>query len=119
MNWYLVKLVFQVVNGGHSPAQFDEQLRLVRADEVAWAMEKASVLGWLEQTTFKSSYAMKVTWKFAGVADIQKVNRLEDGVQLFSTTVQPDCPHEYLEAIKLNAMKAADMLKEEECAEVA
>ena len=36
MKWYLVKIVYQVVtgDGAHSP-QFDEQLRLIRADELA------------------------------------------------------------------------------------
>jgi hypothetical protein len=36
MKWYLAKFVYQVIsgNGNHSP-QFDEQMRLIRADEFA------------------------------------------------------------------------------------
>jgi len=43
MKWYLAKFVYQVIsgNGNHTP-QFDEQMRLIRADEFAWAKEKAS-----------------------------------------------------------------------------
>jgi hypothetical protein len=34
MKWYLAKFVYQVVSGnGSHVAQFDEQLRLIRADE--------------------------------------------------------------------------------------
>jgi len=46
MNWYLAKLIFHVMSGEgtHTP-QFDEQWRLIRADEVSWAYEKATVLG--------------------------------------------------------------------------
>jgi|JI9StandDraft_1071089.scaffolds.fasta_scaffold252177_2 hypothetical protein len=112
MNWYFVKLVFQIVSDSGT-AQFDEQMRLIQADELAWAVEKASVLGWLEESTFKSSYSKQVTWKFIGVADIHKLTGLEDGTQLCSATVQPDCPKEYLQLIELNRVKALAMIAEE------
>lgn len=114
MNWYLVKLVFQILNGNTS-AQFDEQLRLVWADEADWAVEKASVLGVLEQTTFKNIHGVEVELKFIDVADIQKVSKLSDGVQLFSATVEPRCPNEYKMALVLNATKALHLIKAEEC----
>lgn len=43
MNWYLVKLVFQIIGEHVTKPQFDEQLRLIRADEVEWALESACV----------------------------------------------------------------------------
>lgn len=104
MNWYLVKMVFQIVNGNNR-AQFDEQLRLVKADEITWASEKASVLGWLEQTTFKSNQG-EVEWRFIGVAEIQQVGGWEDGMQLWSTTSEMDNESEYINLVKTNSAKA-------------
>ena len=104
MNWYLVKLVFQIVNGNNR-AQFDEQLRLVKADEITWASEKASVLGWLEQTTFKGKHGM-VEWRFIGVAEIHQVGAWTDGMQLWSTTSEADNENEYINLEKTNSAKA-------------
>lgn len=113
MNWYLVKFVFQIMNGAKSTVQFDEQLRLVRADEAEWALEKANVLGWLEQSSFKSGYGSQVAWKFAGIADIQNINRLYDGAQLHGNTVEPECMLAYLKTMEVNRAKAVQLLKEE------
>ena len=34
MNWYLTKIVYQIICGeGNHTAQFDEQLRLIAADD--------------------------------------------------------------------------------------
>ena len=46
MNWYLAKIIYQVISGDglHTP-QFDEQFRLIKADELEWAWEKAQVVG--------------------------------------------------------------------------
>lgn len=115
MNWYLVKLIFQIIrgNGNHTP-QFDEQLRLVRADEAAWAIEKAHVLGWLEQSDFESTEGEKIIWKFIEVADIQKLTNLEDGAHMQSTTVEPLCSKEYLHQVSLQATKAQALIRQEE-----
>ncbi|QLH34068.1 MAG: DUF4288 domain-containing protein [Cyclobacteriaceae bacterium] len=113
MNWYLVKLVFQIIGEHVTKPQFDEQLRLIRADEVEWALEKARVLGWLEQTAFENNNPKRITWQFIDVADVHKLDNLEDGVQVCGTTVQPDCPEEYLKLVDLNRAKALDMLLHE------
>ena len=40
MNWYVAKLVFRVISGaGDHQAQFDEQLRLINADNELSAFE--------------------------------------------------------------------------------
>ena len=43
MNWYLTKIVFQIIcgDGDHTP-QFDEQLRLIRADKKEEALLNAA-----------------------------------------------------------------------------
>ncbi|MEK7225456.1 MAG: DUF4288 domain-containing protein, partial [Bacteroidota bacterium] len=50
MNWYLAKIVFRIVCGdGNHLAQFDEQLRLIRADKREEALLKAQLLGSREE----------------------------------------------------------------------
>ncbi|MBK8292663.1 MAG: DUF4288 domain-containing protein [Flammeovirgaceae bacterium] len=107
MKWYLVKLVFQVLSGEgvHTP-QFDEQVRLITADEVNWAYEKAKVIGWLEQRSFLNHRAESVTWKFIEIAEIHEVENPEDGVLLCSYTVEPGNAQEYIESITIKAEKS-------------
>jgi hypothetical protein len=107
MNWYLAKLIFQVRSGEgtHAP-QFDEQWRLIRADEVAWAYEKASVLGRLDESSFLNDRNEMVAWKFIEVADIHLIGSLEDGAQLFSSTEEPMDANAYIAQLKVKSLKA-------------
>jgi Domain of unknown function (DUF4288) len=90
MKWYIAKLVFQVINAeGLQAPQFDVQWRLIKADEVAWAHEKARVIGWLEQEYSDEEHQRKVEWKFIEVAEIQQITSMEDGIQLYSSTEVP------------------------------
>ncbi len=46
MNWYLTKIVYRIICGqGNHTAQFDEQLRLIQADNAQEAFEKSAALG--------------------------------------------------------------------------
>jgi hypothetical protein len=107
MNWYLAKLIFQVRSGegAHTP-QFDEQWRLIRADEVTWALEKATVLGRLDEGSFINDRDETVVWKFIEVAVIHRISCLEDGAQLFSVTEEPANANAYIEKIKRESQKA-------------
>lgn len=107
MKWYLVKLVFQVLSGegAHTP-QFDEQVRLIKADEVNWAYEKATVIGWLEQRSFLNHRDENVTWKFIEIAEIHEVENPEDGVLLCSYTIEPDNAKDYIEMTRIKAEKS-------------
>lgn len=112
MNWYLVKLIFLVRSGEgmHTP-QFDEQWRWIRADEVAWAYEKATVLGRLEETNFLNDRTETVEWKFIDVVDIHKISSMEDGDQIFSATQEPIDADAYIEEIKLRSQKSFALAK--------
>lgn len=108
MNWYLVKLVFQIVND-NGTAQFDEQMRLIQADELPWAIEKVRVLGWLEQ-----SADAQHTWQFIDVADIRRVEALEDGIQLCAHTIEVENAADYIHLTRLNAAKAFQLAQQQE-----
>lgn len=114
MNWYLAKLVFQILRKeGNGVPQFDEQLRLIRADEVGWAIEKARVLGWLEQAEEKQKGCL-LEWQFVEVADIRKIEALEDGAQLSSSTIEPENTNEYIEMAKCSSTKSLYLLQQAE-----
>ncbi len=115
MKWYLVKLVYQVVSdeGAHTP-QFDEQLRMIRAEELDWAREKAKVLGQIGAFTFLNNRKEEVKWKFIDVVDICEIGEIEDGVQLYSTTEEPDDVTTYLSLISAKAKRTYDITKEAE-----
>ena len=90
MKWYIAKLIFQVINSeGILTPQFDEQWRLIKADEVTWAYEKARVIGWLEQGCFNSEYQRKGERKFIEVVELQQIYTMEGGATVFSTTEEP------------------------------
>lgn len=82
MNWYLVKLIFQGIGDEQAFSQRQkEQWRLIRADEMAWAFEKATVLGWLEQQGTDEITTHRYQ-KFLGVMEILQIPTLEDGAHL-------------------------------------
>ena len=115
MKWYLVKLVYQVVSGkgAHTP-QFDELLRLIRAEELDWAREKAKVLGQIGAFTFQNDSLEEVTWKFIDVVDICEIGEIEDGAQLYSTTEEPQDMSAYLNVISAKAKRVYEFTKEHE-----
>jgi hypothetical protein len=104
MNWYLAKFVYQVVSGnGSHVAQFDEQLRLIRADEFEWAREKANILGRLGECSFVNEKQELVKWKFVNVVDVCPITSMEDGVEIYSSTEEPKDVIDYLETVDAKA----------------
>ena len=84
MNWYVAKLVFRVISGdGNHHAQFDEQLRLINANSEQNAFEKASHIGHANQDSFLNSKKQTVQWQFIDVAEINQINELADGTELY------------------------------------
>lgn len=85
MNWYLSKLVYQIIcdNGSHTP-QFDEQLRLIQAEDDLHAFQKARLLGEREQDLFLNKLNKPVCWKFIDVSEIHKLNQFADGAEMYS-----------------------------------
>jgi hypothetical protein len=98
MNWYLSKLVFQIICGeGIHRAQFDEQLRLIAATDAREAFDKALVIGEREQETFYNQQQKLVQWKFINVAELYKLSGLLDGAELYSSIQEQDNAGLYIE----------------------
>lgn len=82
MNWYLAKLIFHGKWSGEACSQRqDEQWRIIRADEMDWAIEKATVLGWLQQQGTDEDTTHRYQ-EFLGVTEILQIPTLEDGAHL-------------------------------------
>jgi hypothetical protein len=98
MNWYLSKIVFRIIcgEGQHTP-QFDEQLRLIIADNEQEAFDKAMIIGEKEQDGFYNHEQKLVQWKFVNVAELYKLSGLLDGAEVYSRIQETDDPDRYIE----------------------
>ncbi len=104
MNWYLTKLVYRIIcgEGEHAP-QFDEQLRLIEADDTFHAFQKAQRIGHKEQDTFYNMHQKLVQWKFIDVCEIHHLNELIDGAEIYSRINEVEDADLYMKNIRLKA----------------
>lgn len=106
MEWYVAKIVYQVVNSNksHTP-QIDEQYKLIQSDDRSWAWEKANILGKLGECRLEGIKEASVQWKFINVVDLIEIGELKDGVELFSGTDEPENIEEYMAVSELRAKR--------------
>ncbi|WP_426668629.1 DUF4288 domain-containing protein [Mucilaginibacter sp. McL0603] len=97
MNWYVAKIVFRIISGdGKHHAQFDEQLRLINANDEHQAFEKATTMGINNQESFMNNQSQPVQWKFIDVAEINPLNDLSDGTELYYQIHEAPDPELYM-----------------------
>lgn len=108
MNFYMAKIVYRIIcgDGKHTP-QFDEQLRLIEAEDSLHALHKAQSLGQKEQDNFLNQEKALVQWKFINVSELYKVDRLNDGAELYSRIVE-DCDADTF--VHITNLKAAHLV---------
>jgi hypothetical protein len=101
MNIFITKIIFQIHNGGEN-IQFDEQLRLFVAEDSKEAYSKALTKGMEEETYYLNEKKEWVHWEFKGITEINKVEVIEDGIQIGSHIVEMEGIEEsnYLDFIK-------------------
>ena len=103
MNWYLSKIVFQIICGdGHHTPQFDEQLRLVHAEDEKTAYAKAVSLGNTEEDTFYNNKEQLVQWRFIGVSELYQMS-LIDEAELYSRISEVDRAEDYVAMVQKKA----------------
>jgi len=80
----MAKLVYQFICGsGTHTAQFNEQLRLIVAEDALHAFYKARLIG--ERETLDINKAgLSIQWKFIDVTQLLPVDNLSDGAELWS-----------------------------------
>lgn len=104
MNWYIAKIVFRITteNTTHKE-QFDEHLRLVKADCTEEAVLKARLLGLSEEDYFLNSKNQGVRWEFINIIDVQPIAELKDGVELYSQIQEYEQAEAYIHYVHLRA----------------
>lgn len=104
MNWYLAKIIYRIIcgNGNHG-SQFDEQLRLIAAENKEEAFLKAQMIGNQEEEIFFKQNQQLVHWKFINVSEIYKLSKLIDGAELYSRIEETDNPDAYIDIIHKKA----------------
>lgn len=109
MKWYLAKIVYRIIcgEGDHTP-QFDEQLRLVHAEDDLHAFQKARITGENEQDNFLNSRDKPVHWKFIDVSELHPLNELNDGVELYSRISEEEDPQLYISQVNERARHLHD-----------
>lgn len=105
MNWYIAKIVFNISaeNTLHKP-QFDEQLRLIAADNHEEAFLKAKKIGLAEEDSFLNDQHNKVKWEFIDVAEVLRINSLDDGTELYSHIHEADEAKSYINSVHQKAI---------------
>ena len=112
LHWFLAKIVFEIkIEGRNSAPQFEEQFRLIKADGLEWAIEKASILSKMEACSFLNDRNQKVEWKFVEIVELLPIDGIEDGMQLYTQTEEPENVNAYIEVIKKKAKQLTDKLK--------
>ena len=103
MKWYISKLIFQIICGdGNHTAQFDEQLRLIEAEDEDKAFEKATSLGIEETDNFYNQKNQLVQWKFINISELYQLS-LIDGAELHSKITEVDDDFSFVSLVNAKA----------------
>ena len=104
MKWFLAKVVFRIICGeGLHTAQFDEQLRILNADNEQSAFRKACEIGCREEQQFLNVKQQLVQWKFMNVTELFRINDFTDGAEIYSRIYETDDGDAYTQLIEANA----------------
>jgi hypothetical protein len=83
MNPYTEQIIYRIKCESIETEQYDEQWRLVFAENDRDALYKARVIAKKEEATFVDRHGRTITWELVAVKDLQEVD-LEHGTLLFS-----------------------------------
>ncbi|MBS1736635.1 MAG: DUF4288 domain-containing protein [Bacteroidetes bacterium] len=108
MKWYIAKIVYQIVcgTGNHTP-QFDEQLRIINAEDDIQAFNKARLLGEREDDRFLNNKNKPVEWRFLDVASLHLID-FEDGHEVGSRIFEEDSAKDYLLFLRAKSKRLHD-----------
>ena len=101
MNCYTAKIIYSIISGdGNHCAQFDEQLRLINAENEAAAFEKANNIGIAGQDSFFNAKKETVRWQFIAVTEVNSIADLNDGAELYYRLHETKDAAAYIEQAK-------------------
>jgi Domain of unknown function (DUF4288) len=106
MKWFLAKLVYRIVCGeGHHTAQFDEQLRLIYAEDELHAFYKARLLGEGDCIKDEIESMVNVQWKFIDVTELHLLACDADGAEMYSVIREEPDANLYIRNIQQTATR--------------
>jgi hypothetical protein len=105
MTWFIAKLVFSISTAqqNHKP-QFDEQLRLISAENTEEAFLKARALGLRGEDSFLNDINHRVRWEFINVSEIVPLGSLEDGTEVYSRVHETEEAKSYIQGVHQRAI---------------
>jgi hypothetical protein len=102
-NWYLIKLTYRFICGnGEHAAEFNEQIRMICAEDTLHAFHKARLIGERETTALNTA-AITACWKFIDVSAIIPINQLQDGAELWSHNYETTDAAQYISTTRQQA----------------
>jgi hypothetical protein len=104
MEWFLAKLVyrFQALPDA-AITHFDEQLRLIQAEDELHAFHKAQQIGQQEQQAESNPIPNQITWQFIDVTELYKLNKMIDGAEILSQLLETTDAKSYQRDVRLKA----------------
>lgn len=96
---YIAQLYFKIEIENQKMAQFDCQLRWVKAENEEEAYFIAKEIGLKEENHFVNEQGKLVRWNFVGITQINEMKTEENGSQLFSSTIETDLKDSFLQYI--------------------
>ena len=101
MKWFAVNCIYQIIfgDGLHSP-QFNEQVRLIEAENIRDAITKAKQFASGYNPSFRNSEGKNVVWNFVDVGGIIEIKQPKDGVEVSSKILEPESIEAYLKNLK-------------------
>ena len=105
MNWYLTKLVFRITcgDGKHQP-QFDEQLRLISAENEENALAKIDRLIREEQEILGSKNQSAIRWDFINMTEFYQLDEFKDGSEIYFNIPDVKDADQYIEMVNQKAL---------------
>jgi len=89
--------------GGNPTLQFDEQIRIIEAEDKLEAFHKARRIGHLEEDPVPHTPEKPVWWQFVDITSLIKLEPHKDGAEIFSHIHEVDQAELYLKKIRINA----------------
>ena len=91
MNWYIAKIVFRIITGdGNHMPQFDEQLRLINANNE-------------EEDSFMNQKNQTVKWTFINIPELNRLPSLSDGIEIYSRVNEYENAKRYIDTVHKKA----------------
>ena len=104
MNWYVAKIIFRICNEGSQKLQFDEHIRIIKAENFDEAFLKARILGISEEDAFMNTRNKPVKWEFINVAELYPISELKDGSEIYSTITEKEEASNYIHTVHQRAI---------------